>query len=473
MQVAIEKAETDAIFSRLKLKPENRVCFDCNAKNPTWASVTYGIFICLDCSAVHRSMGVHKTFVRSTNLDIWYRHQLSRMLAGGNAKAADFFRRHGANDFSKVDAKYNTRAAEMYREQLDRLARQEEAKFGKPGQGSSDDQPASKAEPDDFFTSQLAPQSNSSATAFSPASIKLKPAVSNTTAAVSSPPVARVDKSPVVTAKPVASQQNAAPTTTATTTAVPFEDEAEIDPFAAFSTPSTTTAGSQEPSFTSSDASASVTKKQFVAPKKKGTGLGAKKITTNFEDIKPAAIVEPVQEPVQSNLAGRNSNSANIIVEPLQNSLLAKAYQDSVDFSAPSKSSSSGASVSSPSAGRSTIPARGSSNTSSYSGASDPSLSKFANAKAISSAQLYGEEDHVDEYDRASRLQMLEGQTAISSDMYFGRPTGQDSSFSNFDEITTAYRVDLDQVQQILSDGSRKLIDKTADLLSNLTSRYN
>lgn len=139
---------------------------------------------------------------------------------------------------------------------------------------------------------------------------------------------------------------------------------------------------------------------------------------------------------------------------------------------------------------------------SSYSGASDPSLSKFANAKAISSAQLYGEEDHVDEYDRASRLQMwvslampcffsfsfqepfppvsrfffffffslsfnclgnieistlpivfwvvpftltilyrpyphasasltihftwrLEGQTAISSDMYFGRPTGQ------------------------------------------------
>ncbi|XP_039135348.1 probable ADP-ribosylation factor GTPase-activating protein AGD8 isoform X1 [Dioscorea cayenensis subsp. rotundata] len=110
--------DKNAVFKKLKSRSENKVCFDCNAKNPTWASVTYGIFLCLDCSAVHRGLGVHISFVRSTNLDSWSPEQLKMMAFGGNNRAQVFFKQHGWTDGGKIEAKYTSRAAELYRQML-------------------------------------------------------------------------------------------------------------------------------------------------------------------------------------------------------------------------------------------------------------------------------------------------------------------------------------------------------------------
>ncbi|CAM8894103.1 unnamed protein product [Rhodiola kirilowii] len=111
-------ADKSVVFRKLRAKSDNKMCFDCNAKNPTWASVTYGIFLCIDCSAVHRSLGVHISFVRSTNLDSWTPEQLKMMILGGNHRAQIFFKQHGWTDGGKIEAKYTSRSADLYRQQL-------------------------------------------------------------------------------------------------------------------------------------------------------------------------------------------------------------------------------------------------------------------------------------------------------------------------------------------------------------------
>lgn len=106
-------------YAAIAQLPGNNACSDCGRTDDTeWASVTFGILLCAECSGVHRALGTHISRVRSIKMDNWSQEHLNMMRVGGNRSCQRYLECNNVGMNEEIATKYSSKAAEEYKTRL-------------------------------------------------------------------------------------------------------------------------------------------------------------------------------------------------------------------------------------------------------------------------------------------------------------------------------------------------------------------